>query len=141
MHLISNVNLLDRNDRWIWCLDREKGFLVKSVYYFLNKALLPQYEITPLEIFTFKNLWKSSVPSKVSWSGQLLLDKIPTRQNLYYRGVSWNTYVMCAMCGGEAEMSMHLFFHCHYAAAIWYVVARWLGVIMVLPSNMLMLMV
>ncbi|GAU44431.1 hypothetical protein TSUD_100780 [Trifolium subterraneum] len=47
------------------------------------------------------------------------LDKIPTRQNLYHRGVIQNIDVTCPMCRGEVESSTHLFLHCQYAAVIW----------------------
>jgi hypothetical protein len=87
-----------------------------------------------------KNIWKGVVPSKVSalvW--QVLLDRIPTKQNLVRRGILLNEAAGCVLCDGATETSKHLFLHCRFTAAVWYEVYRWLGFILVIPPEVVML--
>ncbi|GAU34065.1 hypothetical protein TSUD_255610 [Trifolium subterraneum] len=100
---------------------------------------MTQEQRTPLEIFAFNYIWKSGVPSKVSaLSWQLLLDRIPTRDNLWRRAVIRDDDAVCPLCVGEVETARHLFLHCCVSAEIWYAVIRWLGVTVALPANVLM---
>jgi hypothetical protein len=136
--LINQVPVTDINDRWEWSLAPHDGFSVKSVYCFLDKTLLNHDPRSNLESFAFKHIWKSGVPSKVSamvW--QLFLDRIPTRDNLYHRGVIGNGDIWCPLCVGAAETSSHLFLHCQLAAGVWFAVTCWLGVVTVLPPNVM----
>ncbi|GAU51608.1 hypothetical protein TSUD_414400 [Trifolium subterraneum] len=43
------------------------------------------------------------------------------------------------MCGKEVECSRHLFIHCDFAAHIWYAICRWLGVVVILPPEVMMM--
>jgi hypothetical protein len=45
---------------------------------------------------------------------------------------------MCVVCGRLSESSRHLFLHYDFAATIWYVVCRWLEIVVVLPADVLM---
>ncbi|MCH87455.1 ribonuclease H, partial [Trifolium medium] len=140
LNLILNVEITDADDGWIWTPDRVEGFSVKSLYVYLDSLLSPQIQRTSLENFAFNYIWKSGVPSKVCalvW--QLFLDRLPTRDNLCRRGVIIRSEdAFCPLCTREVESSRHLFLHCKYAADIWYAVSRWLGVVTVLPANVLM---
>jgi hypothetical protein len=101
--------------------------------------MLPQVQRSPLELFSFKNIWKCGAPSKVSaLSWQVFLDRVPTKVNLYARNVIPNDEVRCPWCQVGAENSQHLFLHCSFAANIWYAVMRWLGVVVVLPPNVML---
>ncbi|MCH80955.1 putative ribonuclease H protein [Trifolium medium] len=111
LDLISNVAITDADDGWIWIPERVEGFLVKSLYVYLDRLLSPQNQRTSLENFAFNYIWKSGVPSKVSalvW--QLFLDRLPTRDNLCHRGVIRSDDVFCPLCTMEVESSRHLFF-------------------------------
>jgi hypothetical protein len=86
--LLTRVNLKDEEDRWHWRSGRGEGFSVKSTYVYLDNLLLPNIPKYPVEAFAFKFIWKCGVPSKVSaLAWQLILNRIPTRDNLRRRGV------------------------------------------------------
>jgi hypothetical protein len=135
--LINQVTVTEANDRWEWSLAIQDGFWVKySLYVFLERTLLNHDPRSPLESFAFKHIWKSGVPSKVrAMAWQLFLDRIPTRDNLRYRGVIGNGDNLFPVCAGDTETRRHLFLHCRFAAGVWFLVIRWLGVITVLPPN------
>jgi hypothetical protein len=75
-------------------------------------------------------IWESSAPSKViAFSWQLLLDRIPTRKNLDFRGcLSQGMPWECLRCVGKEENSTHLFLHCPSAMLVWGEVFKWLGI-------------
>jgi hypothetical protein len=57
----------------------DEGFTVKSLYVALDGMLLVLENLNTSQAFAFKNIWKSTVPSKVSsLAWQLLLDRIQT---------------------------------------------------------------
>jgi hypothetical protein len=45
---------------------------------------------------------------------------------------------LCPLCGTVGETSNHLFLHCSFAAAVWYALNRWLGVVVVLPGEVIL---
>ncbi|MCH94825.1 receptor-like kinase, partial [Trifolium medium] len=81
-------------------------------------------------------VWKTWAPSKVAvFSWQLLQDRLPTRQNLWQRGVIEDASAsMCVFCGLGPESADHLFGSCDHISPIWYSILRWLGVQLV-PSR------
>ncbi|WJX67429.1 hypothetical protein P8452_51895 [Trifolium repens] len=92
-----------------------------------------------LESFVFKFIWKSGVPSKVSaLSWQVLLDRVPTRDNLRSRGIITAVDARCPLCNDDVETATHLFLQCRYATGIWFAILRWLGVFSVLPPSLAM---
>jgi hypothetical protein len=137
MGLLNTVNILEVDDRWYWTPGGEDGFSVKSTYVFLDHALLSRNLLSPVESFVFKFIWKCGVPSKVSaLAWQMLLDRVPTRENLCRRGVVGAVDSMCPFCSLEVESVCHLFLHCSYTAKIWYAVINWYGAVLVLPPNL-----
>jgi hypothetical protein len=85
---LEGVIMSDTIDRWIWKPGNGGLFSVKSTYVFLDSTLNISTPRSSLDSFAFKFIWKSGVPSKVSaLSWQLLLNKIPTRENLRRRNV------------------------------------------------------
>jgi hypothetical protein len=56
----------------------------------------------------------SEAPAKVvAFSWTLLLDRIPTKANLAYRGLlGANESKRCVFCGSQDELAVHLFLHC-----------------------------
>jgi hypothetical protein len=136
--LLAQVVMSNVNDGWVWSPGKDGVFTVKSTYVLLDNLLYPRSVMSPLELFGFKFIWKSGVPSKVSalcW--QLLLDKIPTRDNLSRRGVISVEESSCPFCHDTVESASHLFLHCSYTARIWYDIMRWYGVVLVLPPSVL----
>jgi hypothetical protein len=45
---------------------------------------------------------------------------------------------ICPWCSQGIESSCHLFLHCHFSAAVWNALTRWLGVVILIPPNALM---
>jgi hypothetical protein len=137
--IIGNVIITEVEDRWSWSPDVNEGFSVKSLYVFLENILLDHGNLTPSQSFAFKSIWKSAVPSKVSaLAWQVFLNRIPSKMNLARRGIVHLDDTTCPLCGDEQETSCHIFLHCRYAAAVWYAINRWLGVMVVLPADPMM---
>jgi hypothetical protein len=77
------------------------------------------------------------VPSKVSaFSWQLLLDRIPTKENLRKRRILQHHQSICVFCGAEVETIVHLFLHCPWAAKVWYDIMKWLGFVIIVSPNL-----
>jgi hypothetical protein len=136
LDLLSRVLIKDEVDRWYWKPGNGDGFTVKSTYVFLDRTLISTLPRPPVESFALKFIWKSGVPSKVcALAWQLLLDKLPTKNNLLRRDVIRVDDAYCPFCNLEVESACHLFLHCSYTARIWYDITRWYGVISVLPPS------
>ncbi|GKV52096.1 hypothetical protein SLEP1_g58693 [Rubroshorea leprosula] len=69
-------------------------------------------------------------PTKISiFVWQLLQNKIPTRSNLFKRGILKNPEeCKCIFCGVENEDSNHLFIHCKIASDLWRDCYKWWGI-------------
>jgi hypothetical protein len=139
MVVLHQVNITLDEDRWVWNPGVEDGFSVKYTYIFLDHLVGGGVTRSSLESFVFKFIWKSGVPSKVSaLSWQLLLDRIPTRNNLLSRGIIMVDESRCPLCNEEIETVNHLFLRCRFVTGIWYAILRWLGVLSALPPMILM---
>jgi hypothetical protein len=139
MGLLDQATITLDDDRWKWNPGADDGFSVKSTYMFLDHLLLGGTTRSSLETFVFNFIWKSGVPSKVSaLSWQVLLDRLPTRHNLWSRGIITVVEDRCPLCNDEGETAIHLFLHCRFVAGIWYAVLRWLGVFSVIPPTLSM---
>jgi len=67
-------------------------------------------------------IWRSCIPpshSFVFW--RLMLSKLPTDENLRFRGCTLVS--VCVLCFSHEETSSHLFLHCEFATIIW----KWLS--------------
>ncbi|GKV44547.1 hypothetical protein SLEP1_g51717 [Rubroshorea leprosula] len=71
--------------------------------------------------------WSKLIPTKISAFGwQVLQDKIPTKLNLYKRGIiTYSSQIMCEMCRGSIEDVNHLFSHCKVAFLVKSKCAQW----------------
>jgi hypothetical protein len=139
MGLLDQATITLDDDRWKWNPGADDAFSVKSTYMFLDHLLLGGTTRSSLETFVFNFIWKSGVPSKVSaLSWQVLLDRLPTRHNLWSRGIITVVEDRCPLCNDEGETAIHLFLHCRFVAGIWYAVLRWLGVFSVIPPTLSM---
>jgi hypothetical protein len=117
---LSHKTITVEDDSWRWIPGTEEEFSVKSMYVFLENNLLNHAPRSRMELFAFKYIWKCGVPSKLSaFVWQLFLDKIPTRDNLRYRGVTLADG-NCPFCATVPETSRHLFLHCRVASGVWY---------------------
>ncbi|MCH90522.1 F-box family protein [Trifolium medium] len=118
---------------------RRGCFSVKSAYDALLREIVPGPLLSPRKSKIFSSIWDSPAPSKViAFSWQLLHDRVPTKDNLLLRGVIHdNSEGKCVWCDVSPESSRHLFLHCKVAHEVWYEIFKWLGVVIVMPSNFL----
>jgi hypothetical protein len=134
--LLASTNMSRVDDTWVWKPGLNGIVSVKSTYVFLDHLLNNYEPLSSLLSFAFKFIWKSGVPSKVcAFSWQLLLDRVPTRDNLHRRGVLNVANTLCPLCLEEVETACHLFLHCRFVAGIWYEIYRWFGVCSVIPVS------
>jgi hypothetical protein len=123
------------DDSWIWRVNGDEGFTVKSCYDLLYINLRPTQTRDLLFGFVFSNVWKCAAPSKIcAFSWQLLLDRIQTKDNLWRRRMIQDQN--CMLCAGNTETSVHLFLHCAESTKVWYGIMKWLGLILIIPSNL-----
>jgi hypothetical protein len=139
LQVISQKIVTVADDRWVWGPATDEGFSVKSLYDYLDSSLSIREQCSVEESFAFRYIWKSGVPSKVSaLAWQLILNRIPTKDNLYHRGVLSIDEALCPWCSRGIESSCHLFLHCHFPTAVWNALTRWLGVVILIPPNLLL---
>jgi hypothetical protein len=123
---LVDVTLSLDGDCWKWSLNLEVGFSVKSAFDSLR------------EIYDDSNL--SDLELKV-FSWQLLLNRLPTKDNLLFRGVlPQASNGSCVWCDYSPESANHLFLFCKAAHVVWYEIFKWLGVVIVMPPNIMILL-
>jgi hypothetical protein len=120
--------------------DPGNGFSVKSAY----EALVEVGESSSLseyELKIFSSIWESPAPSKViAFSWQLFYNRLPTKDNLLRRGViQLGSGVNCVWCDRLPESMTHMFLHCFSAHKVWCEIFYWLGVELIMPSNIVSL--
>jgi len=110
---------------------------VKSAYLKLEESVLSEDRWGEEEKQVFKNMWKSAAPSKVVVFGwRMLLNRIPTRDNLELRNVlSSEGSSLCVMCNLKVESALHLFVHCDVACSVWLKLMSWLNCWFLTPPN------
>jgi hypothetical protein len=138
LSMLYSFTFSNRIDNWEWSFETDGIFSVSSCYRFLTERAAPLVEVPEVQRWVFNTIWKSSVPLKVTgFSWQALLDRIPTKPNLFRRGVVREVEATgCSLCGGGIETSIHLLLHCNIASAVWYRVSKWLGFTYVNPPNL-----
>jgi len=111
-------------------------FTVKSAYKSLERTFVLERNLSVLENGVFQSMWKNMAPLKVvAFSWKLLLDRIPTRSNLAKRNIiPTDNPTVCVFCDGTEETTTNLFLHCHVVRAIWVIIMRWLGFVLVTPQ-------
>ncbi|GJY95969.1 RNA-directed DNA polymerase, eukaryota [Tanacetum coccineum] len=115
--ILEPVILSNMEDRWVWDMNGDGVFRVKDVRNLLDDTLLPKDE--------FPTRWVKCVPIKINvFSWKIFLDRLPTRLNLYRRGVVI-TSVECPNCGEANEDTTHIFFNCGLALDVMHLVFRW----------------
>jgi len=119
--LNTGVICQDSHDHLVWRKDPAGIFSVKSAY----SILANHQDIGEME-GVFSTLWQAKAPPKVlltAW--RVLHDRIPTRVNLYRRGVPVIS-PLCPFCSLSEESSQHLFLDCAFAQQVWSRCYRWL---------------
>ena len=105
-----------------WNGDPKGFFSVRSAYDLLaNQGIRPSYDV-------FRLLWKTKAfPKALVITWRILLDRIPTRQNLVVRGIMVNS-PLCVLCNQSVETTQHLFLDCIFAYRVWMLCYTWIGV-------------
>ncbi|RHN56578.1 putative reverse transcriptase zinc-binding domain-containing protein [Medicago truncatula] len=127
--LLQNVNLqVAKVDKWLWTLESSGVFTVRSAYNYLT--LQPPLVLSVDACF----LWHRDIPLKVVlFAWRLFRDRLPTKDNLFRRGVINQTSRLCVAGCGSLETSNHLFLHCNFFGSVWHFIHRWLGLSVASP--------
>lgn len=106
---LVGVRLGAEEDGWRWRLEDEGYFTVKSAYEKLEGLVLNDDLWSDEERVVFAQVWNSPAPLKVvAFSWKLLLDRIPTRENLAVRSaLPLEVSTLCVLCGNGVETSNH----------------------------------
>ena len=113
----------DSKDFITWRGDPKGVFSVRSAYDVLtNQGSGPDKDV-------FSTLWKAKAfPKVLCTAWRILLDRIPTYQNLVRRGIVVNS-PLCVFCKQSVESIQHLILDCGYAYRVWMLCYRWIGVL------------
>lgn len=129
MLLLHNVTLqVNKDDRWLWTFETSHAFSVRSVYNFLTV----QPPIATSVVVS--SLWHMDVLLKVVlFTWRLFWDRLPTKDNLFRRGVIDYNFMECVVGCGSVESSAHLLLHCNCFGSVWHFIYRWLCISAVVP--------
>jgi len=105
-----DVPISDKEDSLVWKHNSTGTLSLKEAYEF-KKNQFPKLSWTSL-------IWSKDIPpSKSIMVWRLMLDKLPTDDNLTLRGCSFPS--MCSLCFKTNETAFHLFFECPFAVNLW----------------------
>ncbi|GKB89901.1 RNA-directed DNA polymerase, eukaryota [Tanacetum coccineum] len=114
---LANVILPHSCDRWVWDIDINGEFSVKSTRDYIDEKMLPKEDTA--------TRWLKCIPNKINiFAWRVNLDKLPTRLNISLRGIDIPA-IMCPICNPSVETSAHLFFSCYLARQMFKKVTRW----------------
>jgi hypothetical protein len=134
---INEFEPTEGDDTWLWKEDKEAGFTVKGCYFMLLRLFREQRVFDRSTEIVFSRLWKGGVLSKVcAFSWKMLLNRIPTKENLHRRRMLQQQNLNCVLCDLAVESTTHLFLHCDKAASVWYAIMKWLGLVIIVPPNL-----
>lgn len=115
---IRNITIVNTPDKWRWSCDNMNIFSVNGLRKYIDRISLPNH-------FTVTR-WNKNVPRKVNihvW--RVLKDRLPTRFNLWFRGVQ-NIPITCPLCGNGIETIYHTLTDCIIARKVWQSIFKWL---------------
>lgn len=115
--LLQEVQLVDRQDGWVWCDGRADGFTVASVKNWMRG--------TPSSVGRFGFRWSKWVPNKCNiFMWRAYLDRLPTKMALLRRNIPVDDQ-SCAWCESNEETIEHILTGCGISAGIWNALSRW----------------
>ncbi|KAF1893310.1 hypothetical protein Lal_00001766 [Lupinus albus] len=126
--------MVNKSDSWEWRRDKSKQYSVKSAYKLLAHHV--QQQSLPSQHLLF--LWRSKAPLKVTtFAWRLLQDKIPSKEALSRRGVSFpmGDGLSCPFCNDHPESSAHIFSSCFFTYTVWQLFYNWLNISVALHKS------
>ncbi|XP_020096969.1 uncharacterized protein LOC109716078, partial [Ananas comosus] len=110
---ITNLQLGEGPDKWVWSLHPQGKARAGSVYSFLNGHTDNCWD-------GWKQLWGLAVAPRVkTFLWKYFWKRLPTKDFLQQRGLTQSN--LCALCGEAAENIQHLFFQCRYSKEVWHI--------------------
>ncbi|GKV32990.1 hypothetical protein SLEP1_g41549 [Rubroshorea leprosula] len=127
----STLPVKGQKDCWEWRHNKEGEYSVKTAYGLLSGNSNSNTSQT------YARVWNKLIPTKICAFGwQVLQDRIPTKLNLYKRGIILDAnQTMCSLCGTNIEDTNHLFIHCSVAYLVRSKCAQWWRLVMVHPMS------
>nr|GEZ77976.1 putative RNA-directed DNA polymerase, eukaryota, reverse transcriptase zinc-binding domain protein [Tanacetum cinerariifolium] len=117
LDLLDSMVLPNLDDRWVWDLNGDGIFQVKDARILLDDFFLPK-AVTPTR-------WVKSIPIKLNiFAWKVSLNRLPTRINLFRRGVSVSP-ISCSIYHAGLEDLDHLLFCCSMAIDVTRSICKW----------------
>ncbi|GKU98577.1 hypothetical protein SLEP1_g11563 [Rubroshorea leprosula] len=112
-------------DRWEWIQSTDGEYSTATAY-----AIVAKQRREAEEAKMYKRVWNPSLPTKVAaFNWKVLLDRIPTKLNLFKCGVIKDEEERkCVLCEEEEEDSNHLLLNCKIVKWLWKACANWWGI-------------
>ena len=127
--VLAQVTVTGGRDSWVWNLDSEAGYSVRSARLLIDGKIL--------DVAALATRWNRMLPAKINvFAWRLMLNRIPTKVNLDRRGIDCGS-IRCQVCDEDLETANHLFFSCELAIAIWSKIATWWDIDIPMWSSML----
>jgi hypothetical protein len=118
----------DAEDRHRWIPSSNGVFSVKCAYLdLINRSAMVNLDDSVVR--SLELMWKNNVPSKISIFGwRLLLEKLPTREALFDKGIIINNNEKCCVfCSNNDESIFHVFIQCNFTTTVWHKILNWMG--------------
>nr|GEW30283.1 RNA-directed DNA polymerase, eukaryota [Tanacetum cinerariifolium] len=114
---VSDVNLINMNDRWIWSKEGSCKFSVASA-----RRLIDDQRMSTVST---KTRWVIVVSIKIYvFACKMKFDRLPTRFNISRRSIDIDS-ILCTSCKVAAKTVSHVFFSCHLARDVFRLISLW----------------
>ncbi|PNX76751.1 receptor-like kinase [Trifolium pratense] len=117
----------DGEDRWVWS---RGNYSVKEAYDSIMEGMVAEGQCNSAVV------WNGLVPLKVAvFVWRLIQNRVPTKDNLFKRGVLNESQIGCANGCEAVESASHLFFECPTSVTVWQQILAWLKLSSALHNN------
>ncbi|GLT33058.1 hypothetical protein SLA2020_076770 [Shorea laevis] len=128
--ILKSVNIPGNKPNSFNWVHSSSGYSAKLAYNFLDVS-------SPcLDDNSCSLIWNPLVPSRISFLiWRLLLNRLPTKDNLLIKGVNLTSNPNCVFCGAYLEDANHVFAKCRWSQHLWSRICYWWGFSFVSPDN------
>uniref|UniRef100_A0A803Q8I0 Reverse transcriptase zinc-binding domain-containing protein n=1 Tax=Cannabis sativa TaxID=3483 RepID=A0A803Q8I0_CANSA len=103
-----------QKDSWFWLGEESGVFTIKSAYHLVKKNTVINHPI-----WQWKVLWNTPIHARLKLLGwQILSNALLTREKLALAFPIFSNH--CPICDECVESSLHLFWKCSFAKALWF---------------------